>query len=62
MVWRVFNKRPPHPLPTKYLIHDVQVFEMNKEYAELGESEGWLRYTGYYELNGVMHFTYDFIG
>jgi hypothetical protein len=56
-----FTSKPSKPLPIKYLIHDIQVFEVDKEYATMGESEGWLKYSGYYELNGVMHFTYDFI-
>lgn len=61
MWWRVFTNKPAPTLPTKYLIHDIQVFEVDKEYALQGENEGWLKYSGYYELNEVMHFTYDFI-
>lgn len=62
MVWRVFRARPTKSLPTKYLIHDKQTFVMDKDYCDMGEREGWLKYSGYYELNGVMHFTYTFHG
>ena len=59
MVWRLFIGKQPPPFPSKYLIHDIQVFEVEKEYALQGESEGWLTYTGYYQLNDVMYYTYD---
>lgn len=55
----LFNAKHPPEYPSKYLIHDIQVFESTKEYALQGESEGWLIYSGYYELNGIMHYTYD---
>lgn len=60
-MFRLFKSKPSNPIPTKYLIHDIQVFETDREYAQMGEREGWLKYSGCYELNGVMHFTFDFI-
>lgn len=65
MPWPLFSAKPPKPKPTKYLIHDKpikRVFVVDKDYATTGEREGWLTYSGYYELNGVMHFTFDYRG
>lgn len=62
MNWNPFLSRSPPDKPVKYVILDGQYFECDKNYAMEGANAGWLIFTGYYELNGVIHFTYQFLG
>lgn len=57
----LFTAQPGNDIDPLYCIPDIGGhYFVDKEYIDLGESEGWLKYTGYYrDGNGVLVYTYD---
>ena len=54
-----FTAKPPPQKKAKSVIHENGgTFVLDPSYAQLGEKEGWLTYTGYYTLNGQLYLTY----
>lgn len=59
-MWGLFNaKKPPPQVPEYVIVEDFVQFPIDKEYARLGESEGWLRFIGYHTIDGVLFFEYE---
>lgn len=59
MFWGLFNSKPPKPqIPKRVILDNGETFDIDDDYAALGEAEGWLIFTGYHRIGGVLYFTY----
>lgn len=56
----LFTANPANDKVPRYCIPDIGGhYFVDKEYVDLGESEGWLRFSGYYrDSSGSLVYTY----
>lgn len=58
-MWRLFNSHRKSKAGEFHIILDgYQRFECDREYAETGVREGWLRRNGYYGVDNGIVWTY----
>lgn len=56
----LFTKPPPEPKKSKAVIHENGGhYLLDEAYAKQGESEGWLIWRGFYEVNGELYSRYE---
>lgn len=58
--FNIFTAPPGKDMRPRYCIPDIGGhYFVDKSYIELGESEGWLRYSGHYrDANDILVYTY----